>query len=648
MPGVGTTHHVEIGGHYYLIKPGSYSKRAAPQFGARFTTGDPDYNNLSFWQHWAQRCWVGGMDAEEWADDAMYDDGVGVNTTEHEKVTLSRDLARGAGANWALTANAVGHKAVIYNQKLYVVSLTAPGVESELWEYIPGSDGWSKITAFTGVVARSVGTFDGKLFIGGLNTGGTAPILKYSNGNLGTWTTVTNPAGVASATKTVRAMRAFQQKFYVAFGTHVWRMKDDQTWDGNTVFYKADQNSESNYIVNFEVHLGFLYGISDNGHIHRTDGNTTFDIWNWDGGTKGVAIKSFDGRLFVITYEYSNTAEVGYGVLYQMSGSAMTELKRWGKATESNIIGSLMVHDRKLWYGASNLLGMRAGFGVAVYDPVEDAHSIHASNSDTVTFPRGVSPFTAHIVDDVIVFQGRIYAFVRGHGAVQTPYAPRDLRGTGVGTRRFDITGAGVAAGPQNGGWFTSSTYDAGTPGLRKLWRKVTIDYSLPNANVSITVEYSTDNGNTYTALPTITSPTGLRLRKDFWLNNVISVSFKLRVTLRSTSSTQTPYFLGWTVSYIPIPEPNWLWTFTIVLSEKQQLMDGTDATVDTEAELLFLDNLFRSKQLIRFVDVDGKQWASATEPGVMIYDIQTYLLDLTQPLEGEVTLTLLEAVETY
>ena len=51
MPGVGTTHHISLGGHYYLLKPASYQKRVAPQFGARFTTGDPDYNNLSFWQH---------------------------------------------------------------------------------------------------------------------------------------------------------------------------------------------------------------------------------------------------------------------------------------------------------------------------------------------------------------------------------------------------------------------------------------------------------------------------------------------------------------------------------------------------------------------------------------------------------------------
>lgn len=644
MPGVGTTHHIQLGGHYYLLKPGSYQKKVAPQFGARFTTGDPDYNNLSIWQHWAQKCFVGGMDAEVWEDDAMYDDGVGVDTTKHEMVRLSRDLLRGGGSNWAVGATSRPRKFVIYNNKLYCVTVPETDVASTLWEYVPASDGWTQIATFPASFhVYAIGTFDGKLFVGGRTVASTT-VLRYSTGTLATWTTITNPTGVTEA---VTAFRSFQQKLYVAYGAQIWRLKDNQTWDGNVVFYKTNANSESNYITAMESHLGFLYMLSQNGHIHRTDGNSTFDIWNWDGGTRGVALRSFDGRLFVITYEYTETANTGFGVLYQMSGSAVTQLKRWGKDTEANIIGSLTVHDRRLFYGASNLLGMQAGFGVAVYDPIEDAHSILASNSDTTSFALSGTANSSHVVDDVIFFKGYMFVSVRGHGLFKTQYKPQDAkRSVIVGTRTYDISKAGAQPNPQNGGWLTTSTYDAGTVGLRKLWRKITVDYSIPNTNTSIHVEYSTNEGQSWTSCGTITA-VGNRVNHTFTLDNVIANTFKLRFTLRSVNQLSSPHLFGFVVSYLPLPEPNWMWTFTIVLPLQQKLLDGTTETVDTEAELAFLSSTYRTKAMIVFQDIDGTYWSSSTAEGTIIYDLIVWVPNIHSTLEGEVQVTLLESLET-
>ncbi len=644
---VGVSSHVKIGGHEYLVRPGSYVKRQAPQFGARFTTGDPDFNNLSFWQHWAQQCWVGGVDQDLFADDAMYDEGVGVDTTTHEVMTLGRDLSRGTGSNWTVssgTTNATQYFSIIYNNTLFVLGIPNLTVICHLWKYDPSTDGWVRITSLdaSNMTARSIATFDGKLFIGGWSTAG-APKLVYSSGALSSWTTMTNPAGISQA---VYAMRTFQQKLYVAYGTQVWRMKDDQTWDGNTVFYKAQMNSDANYINCMETHLGFLYMGSQNGHIHRTDGNSTFDIWSWDGQTYLTAIKSFDGRLFVMTFEFTNTTDVGQGVLYQMSGSAVTQLKRWGKDLQATSINNMIVYNRRLFYGASNLLGFgngRDGFGIAIYDPIEDAHSIIASKSDLGTFGAGTLPYVNYIIDAVIVFEGRLYGFARGYGAFMTPYKPpRDVI---AHASRHDISAAGASTAPLNGGWFTTSTYDAGTPGVLKLWRKVIIDCTIPT-NTSITPEYSTTAGQSYTALTAITTGT-TRHRVEFWLNNVSSTSFKMRITLRSTSATATPILHGYVVSYVPTPEPNWIWSMTLVLSESQGMMDGTTVAMDTEAEMAFLSAQNRAKALIQFQDIDGQLWAD-DGPGVLIYDIEFRVFDMTQPLEGEVSITLLEAVETY
>ncbi len=643
-----TSRHVVLDGTSYMVKPGTYTKSAAPMFGARFTTGDPDYNNLSMWQHWVQKCLVGGMDAEEYADDAMYDDGVGVNTWEHEKVTLARDLRRGGGSGWAAASGGIhgvnGHKFIVYNEKLYAFGLAAASETSYLYLYVPGTDSWSRVTDLDGrnICGRSIATFDGKLFIGGTDATTDLPKLVYSSGALTAWTTVTNPAGVVHP---VYSMRAFQRKLYVAYGTQIWRMKEDQTWDGNTVFYKADQNSESNFIRAMEVHLGFLYMLSKNGHIHRTDGNATFDIWSWDGQTAGVAIRSFDGRLFVSTNEFEDPANENacFGVLYQMSGSAMTELKRWGVATMNCGVGSLMVYNRRLFYGASNLFGVRVGFGVAMYDPVEDAHSFFASNSDSTTYGAGSLPYNNLAVDDVIVFGNKMFASARGHGLFYTRFSYKDR------TRNladWDTTAAGVQPGPTNGGWFSTSTYDAGTPGLQKLWRKVTVDYELPHSSTSIVMEYSKNGGVSWTNIATMGTPTA-RQRRDIYLPEARSTSLKLRFTLRSTNSIYTPIFYGFSVSYLPIPEANWMWTFTIVLSALQENAFGLTEGRDTEALIAKLSDAFRSKAMLSFTDAEGGQWSASGVPGVIIYDFRLWLPDLTHPLEGELNLTLLEAIET-
>lgn len=647
MP-AGTTTHVSLNSHEYLVKPYSYIKRRAPDFGPRFATGDPDFNNLSMWQHWAQKCFIGGMGQEEWSDDAMFHESVGVNTMEHERLTLARDLSRGSGSNWALNATAItvaGHKAFIYNDKLYDLVLPAAGSEGELWEYSPSTDGWTRITGLdaANITPRSVTTFDAKVWIAGVAVGTTTPKLIWSNSSLGTWQTITNPAGVPSGA--IYSMKAFQRKLYVAYGTNVWRLKEDRTWDGNTVFYKADQNSESIAIWDMEVHLGFLYMLSRNGHVHRTDGNSTFDIWNWDGQTYGVAIQSFDGRLFILTFEFTNTADVGWGVLYQMSGSAVTQLKRWGDENAAYLIGNMTVYDRHLFYGASNMLGIgnRSGFGVMVYDPIEDSHNFFAENSDTVTYSKGSTPFRNDIVEDQIVFGGYMFVFVRAHGGFKTPYRHRDREFL---SRRYDMTANGGSLDSTNGGWLTTSTYDAGTPGVKKLWRKISVDCTILT-NTGIVVDYSTNAGTTWVKAATLNTVAG-RTNVQIWLNNIISTSIKLRFTLRSTTATSTPQMFGFVVSYLPVPEPNWMWTFTIVLAETIQAQDGSgNVTFDTEAEMTFLEDLYRNKQLVTYIDIDGVTWAT-NGPGVLVHDIEFRVAQMSQPLEGEVVITLIEAVETY
>lgn len=632
MPSVGTTHHLKLGNEFLIVRPNSYQKKAAPTFGARFSSGNTDYTNLSLWQHWVQKCWIGGMGADDWTDDAMFADALGVDTTVHEKVTIGRTLKRGTGLNWTVggPTNQAFYRFITFNGVLYCLGATAIGTQSRMYSYTVATQAWAAVTMPASFVARSITVFNGNMYIGGTITG--TPKLYYASAP-GTWTLVANPAGV---TTSIYAMRNFNGRLYVAFGTLVWRLKTDFTWDGNVVFYTATASSGSNYIQAMENHLGFLYMLSQNGHLHRTDGNNTFDIWSWDGQTTGQSLRSYDGKLFVGTYEYTDTVDVGAGVLYQFTGSAVTELKRWGKIDKSTTIGQMAVYNRRLYYGASGLFGLTGGFGIAAYDVVEDAHSIWAVQTDTVTYPDASGISKDWLVDDVIVFGGKAFAAVRGWGVFFTEDSFNDVA---LGLANYTTsTGGGV---------LNSSMYDAGTPGLQKLWQKVTVYADLPVAGTKLTFAYSIDGGTTYVSTTEQVGPSAAGGQFVFFLNNVRSTRFKWRITLKTTDVTKTPTLRAIVVAYLPQPEPNWMWSFTIPISDKWTLLDGTVEVKSTNALIDYLEGLFRSQTQITFIDIDGIQWAS-NGPGTMVFDMSTVHYDIGSPREGDIRITLLETVETY
>ena len=604
--GVGTTHHIRIGDDFHLIRRGSYHRRGAPLFGARFTTGDPDYNNLSLWQYWVQTCWIGGMGAETWIDDAMFDEGVGVDTSQHEVAVLSRDLGpngtfeRGtSGGNWDLEGGATAREFIEFNDKLYCLSNTPPGGggDGNLYRYDEVNDDWDLVHTFPSTQVLVMCQFRNRLYFG--DDGAQLSIMAADE----TFSGVAKPSGI---TDTPRMMAVYRDRMYVGFGTELWRMKPDGTWDGSTAFFDA---VGINRFSGAEVHLGFLYFSSANGHILRTDGNNTFDLWSFDGGSWVAGMRSYDGKLFVAVNEPLVGTTASQGVLYQFTGAAVTELKRWGRDGHETTLGRMRVIGSRLFYGASDLLGVDDGFGIAAYDAVEDAHHIWSSNRDTATYAGGVEN-TNFQVDDVFFWKGFVYCTVRGYGVFRTQLTYRDFSRY---LATYDTSTAGASEGAQNGGWFSSSDFDAGTPGLVKMWDAITVHVDLPNTSCSAHVEYSLDGGASWVDLGAVTKTdagetryaTELLLR-DGDQQPIRATRIKYRITLRTTDNTRTPALRGVIVRYMPIPEPTWEWDFVLVLSERQELLDGTTQDVaDVEDKRQNILTAFRSQTPVEFYDVD-------------------------------------------
>ena len=340
------------------------------------------------------------MDADEWVDDAMFHEAVGLDTTVHEKFTLSRQLKRGSGAGWTIG----GKTEVKYNRffvgngYLYcMVSRDSPTDtgDSRLYKYEPdrGVRGPAVTMPGSSFFVRAMAWFDGKLFIGGRQTSGTDVARLYWTDDLPgditpTWHTVSNPAGITDygghrdARLQHQVVRRLRQLHLAVEGRrrHLGRR--------HGLLQDQPELREQRTSSAMEVHLGFLYMLSANGHLHRTDGNNTFDIWSWDGNTTGVSLRSYDGKLFVGTYEWTDTPTSATAC--STSSRAPRSLNSSGGATpgKATTIGRMTTYARKLYYGASSLLGVRGGFGIAVYDAVEDAHSIFAINDSDRHVPR--------------------------------------------------------------------------------------------------------------------------------------------------------------------------------------------------------------------------------------------------------------------
>ena len=136
-------------------------------------------------------------------------------------------------------------------------------------------------------------------------------------------------------------------------------------------------------------------------------------------------------------------------------------------------------------------------------------------------------------------------------------------------------------------------------------------------------------------------------------LQNVRGNRFKYRLTLNTSASSASPVVRGVVVAYLPLPEPNWQWEFTVVNATSQVLLDGTTRAVDTTAEMAYLDSLFRSQQMFSFTDMDGAQWSLNGNLGCIMYDLSRQTAvpvgpTATNPLEGDVRCVILEAVESY
>jgi len=74
MPPADSAYHIHLNDTGFILVDGSYIRRSQQAFNPRFSTGDPNYGDLSFWQFITQKDWDGGSGQERFdSTDKIYE-----------------------------------------------------------------------------------------------------------------------------------------------------------------------------------------------------------------------------------------------------------------------------------------------------------------------------------------------------------------------------------------------------------------------------------------------------------------------------------------------------------------------------------------------------------------------------------------------
>lgn len=91
--------HIQIDGYLFMLSllPRAnrhvYGKEEAPTFVNKFSSGDPNYRDASFFPHFVQNNWTNGFDQEKFNDGGKFYRSSGVDTTIQEKLTLEKKFS---------------------------------------------------------------------------------------------------------------------------------------------------------------------------------------------------------------------------------------------------------------------------------------------------------------------------------------------------------------------------------------------------------------------------------------------------------------------------------------------------------------------------------------------------------------------------
>jgi len=208
----------------------------------------------------------------------------------------------------------------------------------------------------------------------------------------------------------------------------------------------------------------------------------------------------------------------------------------------------------------------------------------------------------------------------------------------------FGLVAVGGAAGQR----LTSSRFDLGLPYVDKYWYAFEITCDGLLAGQSIAMEYSLDDGVTWTACGN--SPfSGLGARRFNFLVQQVNPHIRYRVTPIAAASTASPVVHSISARFAPSNPSLKVWQLTVLAQDQVRMRNNQVSDVSGQDILTYLFNVSKQNETVTFYDNDEPLVAGGRTPHtvwVMQADQDSFNTGGTyNPLrrEGELALLLWE-----
>lgn len=565
---------VAINGQGYVL-------RGAPQSPARSMveaplrglgpaedTIDLNYKDSSSFLPWAQTDWSGGYQFEKWTDNAGFLSGSGLEYIEKfGELTLLNDKSatlKSFGTGFTFGASNEFNGSML-------VGITKGSGASELWN-VDTSDVFVGITGGTWANVDAVNAIDelqGLAFIG-VNASSGSPLKTYDASAIAD---ITLAGDLASSTN-IRMVVRIEERLYVAGFTGT-------AADGDAMMFSDDA------------------GVTWTSLITKTGRNRTI--------TQGI--DNFGSLYFLI--------EDGFRTeLWVVNNTIVTQIYRWSNLTSPFL---------SVWNGNVYIQGLAGNGKLRVYkwDGAslrvifeERADDLTLSPSRSINWKENLYSFGL-VYDGVISFPS--YAFQTGAND-QLPFAVWGSASSQVpyfygldGSSNLVITKLDTAAYIISSNTITGR-FDANKVAVDKLWHSVTVLFKQLVADQTIQIEYSVDDGSTFTSIGTITfASTGDGANTEetlFFAANTSSRKIQLRITLGS-DGTNTPTIQAFTTRYLILGDNRFAWAMELTAYNKLMLLDGKTSEPKDADELKQLLHVAKWKrQIVELQDVDYQETA--------------------------------------
>lgn len=584
MPSAGVTHHLTlaIGDSVvgYIWVPGSYQGQTrVSDFAPRISTGTDPTLREGYWEAWAQKAAVEGIDQISFENDArIYSSDGNVYTGRPEAITLDTVQTSSDAAKTATAPQ------IIDSGTTHILV----GAGTKVRRYSIAGGTWSDSTTTLAASAAWLHRHNGRDFC----ALGSGQDLVTSTDNGDNWS-------AASAGTKADGLVTFKNKLYL--------------WLGTNLKASANKIGGSWSTANIEVgdpgtNITNAVGLPDVLIIRKEDGLYYYD---------GTEVKPIFRRP--TTLYSGNKCLVFHSdsfLYYNEMGRVKKASFSQGVFNETDITPLMWGSEAKELYGHGIPIWMWTGAGGQLYVAFDGGQNTYPE----VLKYNGLGWHQAYLGTAADAMRAGGYSRAAGF-TLWNDGATRYRRHTIL----RDVPYPNYATS----GVFVTSDFQV-LPFSKKAFRDIRVEARNLStaAGRKITVEYSVDQGTTWVSMGDITVDGKTLLTFDPTDSTIVSEQVRLRFTLtRGSTASETPVLARWSVSLLNRPDPVYGYRMTLKLAGGQQLLDGTVESLTTEQLVGHLLACDGSAEPVLFTDYWG---------------LETYVfftrLNISQPSGDEVS----------